>query len=683
MSSPTTNQITNSSQVNGVTLTDVLNALRVTVGDGSGDMLRSVYDTDNDGKVDVANVAESVPWTGITEKPTLFPAQPYTHEHPISEVTGLQAALDSKQPTLTSGSNIKSINGDSILGVGNLTLSTDTALRTDLISSSSGKGAELVAFKHNSTDAVSRTVHLKLSQDFWTVKDFGASVGTGGDDTLAFQKALTNEESVEIPPGNYIVSDKLTVGLLSKQKLWGHGRGVTKITSMSTTEPLIYFAGSVAGLALSGVTLDRGVTPTSTAHGIDFNRIGEGWIDDVYVLNHYYGILLGEAGFSNLRNSQISKNYNDGVRMQTGSTGQLQWTLRNLLIDQNAGNGLAVFAVGSAASTSLGEWDMISTFANSGWGIRVEGESGKAIHGVRLRSSFIGQDGNSELRLNTFGGHHKITDNFFELSGTGTTGRTLATAASNIGMGIDITANNEDVSVVTNRISGCSYTGIRSQSTRSTIIGNEVINCGVALLAGERTGIRVSGNATVVSNTAINSGGSTTQQYGFYNDTDTVHMVANKASGNTVADFDGAAVVNSIKIANSGSTANYLTGALQVSGNLTTKSGLIGYSAGEGGTVTQLTDKSTSVTLNKSSGVITMANSAMTNGAVVTFTLNSTRIAANSTVSASAAGFAGPYRVSVGNVQAGSCQITIQNSSGVSLSDALNINFAVLNVSST
>ena len=90
MSSPTTNQITNTSQVSGVTLTDVLNALRVTVGDGSGDMVRAVYDTDNDGKVDVANVAESVPWTGITEKPTLFPAQPYTHGHTVSEVTGLE-----------------------------------------------------------------------------------------------------------------------------------------------------------------------------------------------------------------------------------------------------------------------------------------------------------------------------------------------------------------------------------------------------------------------------------------------------------------------------------------------------------------------------------------------------------------------------------------------------------------
>ena len=125
MSRPTTNQILNKSLVSGTTITDAFNTLRVTQGDGSGDMLRSVYDTDNDGKVDVANVAEAVPWTGVTGKPTLFPAQPYTHNHAISEVTSLQAALDEKQETLVSGDNIKSVNGYSLLGSGNITVTSD------------------------------------------------------------------------------------------------------------------------------------------------------------------------------------------------------------------------------------------------------------------------------------------------------------------------------------------------------------------------------------------------------------------------------------------------------------------------------------------------------------------------------------------------------------------------------
>jgi len=39
----------------------------------SGDMLKSIYDTDNDGKVDIAEVAESAPWSGITGKPDFMP----------------------------------------------------------------------------------------------------------------------------------------------------------------------------------------------------------------------------------------------------------------------------------------------------------------------------------------------------------------------------------------------------------------------------------------------------------------------------------------------------------------------------------------------------------------------------------------------------------------------------------
>lgn len=63
-------------------------------GFGAGDMARSVYDTDNDGKVDAAEAADSVPWTGVTGKPTSF--TPATHSHTIAQVTGLQTALDAK-----------------------------------------------------------------------------------------------------------------------------------------------------------------------------------------------------------------------------------------------------------------------------------------------------------------------------------------------------------------------------------------------------------------------------------------------------------------------------------------------------------------------------------------------------------------------------------------------------------
>lgn len=64
-----------------------------------GDMKKSVYDTDNDGIVDAA---ESVPFSGITSKPTtlsgygITDAASSSHTHAISDVTNLQTTLDSK-----------------------------------------------------------------------------------------------------------------------------------------------------------------------------------------------------------------------------------------------------------------------------------------------------------------------------------------------------------------------------------------------------------------------------------------------------------------------------------------------------------------------------------------------------------------------------------------------------------
>jgi hypothetical protein len=58
---------------------------------GYGDMTKAIYDTDNNGVVDSA---ETVPWSGISGKPSTF--TPSSHTHSISNITGLQTALDNK-----------------------------------------------------------------------------------------------------------------------------------------------------------------------------------------------------------------------------------------------------------------------------------------------------------------------------------------------------------------------------------------------------------------------------------------------------------------------------------------------------------------------------------------------------------------------------------------------------------
>mgnify|MGYP001428699622 CR=1 FL=1 len=94
--------------------------VKMQAGGGSGDMEKAVYDTNDDGKVDAAETADSVAWSGVTGKPSTYPPAahnhdgeyqpagnyasadhnhdgeyaPANHTHAVGDVEGLQAQLD-------------------------------------------------------------------------------------------------------------------------------------------------------------------------------------------------------------------------------------------------------------------------------------------------------------------------------------------------------------------------------------------------------------------------------------------------------------------------------------------------------------------------------------------------------------------------------------------------------------
>jgi hypothetical protein len=85
--------------------------------------------------------------------------------------------------------------------------------------------------------------------------------------------------------------------------------------------------------------------------------------------------------------------------------------------------------------------------------------------------------------------------------------------------------------------------------------------------------------------------------------------------------------------------------------------GKIGYGTGAGGAVTQTTSRTTSVTLNKSSGDITLF-SAAGSATKTTFTVTNSLIAATDTPIVTQKSGTDKYEISVTNVAAGSFQIT-------------------------
>lgn len=76
---------------------------------------RTINDVSFDGTADITIGAD---WSNLTSKPATY--APSEHGHAMSDVAGLTAALGGKQDALVSGANLKTVNGESLLGTGDI-----------------------------------------------------------------------------------------------------------------------------------------------------------------------------------------------------------------------------------------------------------------------------------------------------------------------------------------------------------------------------------------------------------------------------------------------------------------------------------------------------------------------------------------------------------------------------------
>ena len=177
-------------------------------------------------------------------------------------------------------------------------------------------------------------------------------------------------------------------------------------------------------------------------------------------------------------------------------------------------------------------------------------------------------------------------------------------------------------------------------------------------------------------------------------DGSTSRTISHNTVGAPSASGGGAFGTWNIDISGNAGTVNngvYRSGNQTIGGNksftgsvlvISSTGGALGYGAGAGGMVTQATSKSTTVTLNRPCGQITMNNAALGANTAVTFMLGNTLITPTDTVlitvDAVSIATRASYRCDICDVGSGNCAVRITNITAGSLSEAVRLNFAII-----
>lgn len=180
--------------------------------------------------------------------------------------------------------------------------------------------------------------------------------------------------------------------------------------------------------------------------------------------------------------------------------------------------------------------------------------------------------------------------------------------------------------------------------------------------AGSFTNVTASGTLAVTGATTLSS----------------TLAAGNTSITGTLAVSSTANVVGNFTVATNKLVVTAASGNVASAGSILSTSGTggIGYATGAGGTVTQGTNRTTGVTINKVTGAITLVSAAGST-TPATFTVTNSTVAATDTVLVSQKSGTDLYDISVSRVAAGEFDITFSTKSGTTTEQPV-FNFVVL-----
>lgn len=321
---------------------------------------------------------------------------------------------------------------------------------------------------------------------------------TNTDDLISsFTTAmLSGAKKIVVPYGKFNVSDRIVVSQ-NGFKFIGDGPSASIIVSTVNNKSVIAVSPSLTGVEIAGFMLDRIPSAVVGGSGLDWSQTGSQLhVRDMLIQNQYEGVILGGTDYSTAERLIVQNCFSHGILLTNGPlNGNLQWSLIKCISSNNNGDGYRVQSTPIAGGITMGTWSNVATFANSGYGASFLASAGSPLNGIRLTGDcFFGSDGNSELFLDTYGNFHTINASFLEGPGTSANGRFGLNPITNIGSGIEISANNFDVDLHSLRINGCSQDGIVSSASTVTNINNvTTTNNGLAAIPFRRNGINIFG----------------------------------------------------------------------------------------------------------------------------------------------------------------------------------------------
>jgi len=395
---------------------------------------------------------------------------------------------------------------------------------------------------------------INITQSPYNCVGDGVTDNTAGIN-LALAAVSAGSKQIYAPSGNYLTQGN---HLIQKdgQSIVGDGVEATifTVTQAGNCAFKILNPNSppdlLTDIGLKGFSIRRQGAPTSTGVGIDAsNPVYRVRFESLLLEGHYRGMLLGNTDYSIVRDVIIQRSTAEGVYHRNSTTeGACQYTFEHCLFQINGSHGYKFDAQSGPSAVSLGEFVNVSTYANTGSGMQFIGASATPIQGIRILGGFFGEDADTELYLDTWGGYHKIVGVSIELTGSAYTGPGVqpfvpnsGTAPSHAGVGIMVLSHDRDVLIEGARINGVSSDGIYMGAALATITGCNISNSGLNnALTNDRNGVKVfAGSALVIGNTFFNYPSSSDQKYGVMvaggTVTPSTYASLNQFSNNSVA----------------------------------------------------------------------------------------------------------------------------------------------------